>query len=438
MMNAYDSLIKDLAPKKFGKTGKLWVGFLLLIIFGALACYVIQLRTGLIITDMRDYALWGIYISNFVFFVAISLVGSLITAILRLSGAKWSTPLTRIAEIIAVAAIIMAGLTIIIDMGRPERLFNLFIHGRLQSPIIWDVVVITTYLVISILLLYYPLLPDFAILKRHFNNNPKMQKWYGKLSLKWTGTITQQKLKNKSIRILSIMIIPVAFGIHTVTAWLFATTYRPGWDSSNFGPYFIAGAFVAGAGGVITVMYILRRAYHLEAYITAKHFDKMGKLLVLLCLIYLYFNINEYLVPAYKNTVEESAHLQGLFVGQYAPLFWLVIVGGLILPIIVLVFPKGRKPIPVFIVGLIVVIGAWWKRYLIVTPTLLHPFLPIQGVPESWHHYFPSLMEWIITFGTLASALLIITLLVRYLPVIPIHETAMEQGILDADKTTKQ
>jgi molybdopterin-containing oxidoreductase family membrane subunit len=435
-MKNYDALVNDLAPKKFGKYGKIWIGFLLAIILGALGCYIVQLREGLIITDMRDYALWGIYISNFVFFVAISLVGSLITAILRLSGAKWSTPLTRIAEIIAVAAIIMAGLTIIIDMGRPERLFNLFLHGRLQSPIIWDVVVISTYLVISILLLYYPLLPDFAILAKHFNNAPKLQKWYGKLSLKWTGTITQQKLKNKSIRILSIMIIPVAFGIHTVTAWLFATTYRPGWDSSNFGPYFIAGAFVAGAGGVITVMYILRRAYHLEAYITAKHFDKMGKLLVLLCLIYLYFNINEYLVPAYKNTVEESAHLQGLFVGQYASLFWLVIVGGLILPIIVLVFPQGRKPIPVFIVGLIVVVGAWWKRYLIVTPTLLHPFLPIQGVPESWHHYFPSVMEWIITFGTLASALLIITLLVRYLPIVPIHETAMEQGVLETDKSS--
>ncbi len=435
-MNNYASLVKDLAPKKFGKSGKLWIGFLLIIILGALVCYIIQLRKGLIITDMRDYALWGIYISNFVFFVAISLVGSLITAILRLSGTNWSTPLTRIAEIIAVAAIIMAGLTIIIDMGRPERLFNLFLHGRLQSPIIWDVVVISTYLVISVLLLYFPLLPDFAILKKYFKNIPKLSKGYGKLSLNWTGTATQHKHYNKSIKILSILIIPVAFGIHTVTAWLFATTYRPGWDSSNFGPYFIAGAFVAGAGAVISVMYILRKIYHLEAYITDMHFDKMGKLLVLLCAIYLYFNINEYLVPAYKNTVEEAAHLKGLFLGEYAALFWAVIIGSLIVPIIVLIFPKGRKPLPVFIIGLIVVVGAWWKRYLIVTPTLLHPFLPIQGVPESWHHYFPSAMEWIITFGTLASALLIITLLVRYLPIIPIHETAEEQGILETDNSS--
>lgn len=433
-MKQYDQLIQDLAPQKFGMRGKIWVAFLLVVILAALYAYYQQVNKGLAITGMRDYALWGVYISNFVFFVAISLVGSLVTAILRLSGVKWSTPLTRISEVIAVAAIIMAGLTIIIDMGRPERLYNLFLHGRLQSPIIWDVLVITTYLFISLLLLYYPLLPDFAILKKYFGNNQKLSKWYGKFSLNWSGSDIQNRLYRKSLKFLSVMIIPVAFGIHTVTAWLFATTYRPGWDSSNFGPYFIAGAFVAGAGAVVVIMYVLRKAYLLENYITDIHFDKMGKLLVLLCLVYLYFNVNEYLVPAYKTTADEAAHLEGLFTGAYAPLFWTVIVGGLILPVLVLLFPKGRRPLPLFLMGLLVVVGAWWKRYLIVTPTLLHPFLPIQGVPENWRHYFPTPLEWTITFGTLASALLIMTLLFRYLPIIPIHETAEERGLLEHDK----
>ncbi len=436
-METNPQIINDLAPKKFGRYGKVWLVFLLLMILVSFYAYGQQLIKGLVITEMRDYALWGVYISNFVFFVAISLVGSLITAILRLSGANWSTPLTRIAEIIAVAAIIMAGLTIIIDMGRPERLFYLFTHGRLQSPIIWDVIVISTYLVLSLLLLYYPLLPDFAILKTFFGKNTKPGKWYGRLALNWSGSEKQKSLYNRSIRILSVLIIPVAFGIHTVTAWLFATTYRPGWDSTNFGPYFIAGAFVAGAGSVVTIMFILRKTNHLEAYITDLHFDKMGKLLVLLCLVYLYFNVNEYLVPAYKNTKEEAVHLAELFTGEYASLFWLAIVGGLIVPIVVLIFPRGRKPIPAFLMGMLVVVGAWWKRYLIVTPTLLHPFLPIQGVPENWRHYYPSALEWIITFGTLAMALLIITLLVRYLPVIPIHETAEEKGIEELKKSKR-
>ena len=144
MNTAYDKMIDDLAPKKFSWKGNVWVAFLIIIILLGLYAYTQQLRQGLGITGMRDYALWGIYISNFVFFVAVSLVGSLITAILRLSDVHWSTPLTRIAEIIAVAAIIMAGIAIIIDMGRPDRVLNLFIHGRLQSPIIWDVIVIST------------------------------------------------------------------------------------------------------------------------------------------------------------------------------------------------------------------------------------------------------------------------------------------------------
>ena len=198
-MKQYDKLIKDLAPQKFGLRGTVWVIFLVGIILFALYAYYQQLTKGLEITGMRDYALWGVYISNFVFFVAVSLVGSLVTAVLRLSGASWSTPLTRISEVIAVAAIMMAGLTIIIDMGRPDRIINIFLHGRLQSPIIWDVLVITTYLFISVLLLYYPLLPDFAILKKYFKGpQPKLSKVYNKMSLNWTGNPKQKKLYTKS------------------------------------------------------------------------------------------------------------------------------------------------------------------------------------------------------------------------------------------------
>ena len=435
-MKNFEQLTNDLAPKKFGLYGKLWVGFLILILLGGIYAYYLQFTKGLIITGMRDYSLWGIYISNFVFFVAISLVGSLVTAILRLSGVTWATPLTRIAEIIAVAAIIMGGLTIIIDMGRPDRILNLFLHGRLQSPIVWDVIVVTTYLTISILLLFFPLLPDFQILSKKFKSNKKLSKIYKKLSLNWNGNSEQKKIYKWSIKTLSVLIIPVAFGIHTVTAWLFAATYRPGWDSSNFGPYFIAGAFVAGAGAVVAVMYVLRRSYNLKEYLTDFHFDIMGKLLVLLILIYLYFNVNEFLVPALKMKESEAGYLKSLFIGNEALLFWTVILGGLVIPAILLLFKKMRKPLPLFIIGIAVVIGAWWKRYIIVIPTLLHPFLPVQGVPESWHHYNPTALEWLITWGTLAGALLIVTLLVRYVPVIPIHETAEEKGIVEPKENT--
>jgi molybdopterin-containing oxidoreductase family membrane subunit len=233
----------------------------------------------------------------------------------------------------------------------------------------------------------------------------------------------------KAVRILAILIIPVAFGIHTVTSWLFATTLRPGWDSNNFGPYFVSGAFMVGAGAVIAAMYVLRKSYKLDHYFTDEIFNKMGKLLVLLSLVYLYFNINEYFVPAYKMKAQESAHLEALFTGDYAPLFWTVQIGGMILPIILLLFKRGRKPLPIFIISLVVIVGAWFKRFLIVVPTLNHPFIPTNRVPESWLHYFPTLAEWFITGGTLAGALLIITGLIRIFPIVPIAETLEEKEL---------
>ena len=424
-----EQIISDLYPRKFGRLGTIWTTILVIWCMVGAYAYFLQLKNGLSVTGLRDYASWGLYISNFVFFVAISLVGSLITAVFRLADVKWSTPITRIAEIIAVSAIVFAGIIIIVDMGSPEKFMNIFLHGRLQSPIIWDVIVISTYLLISIMLLYFPLLPDIKILLQHKSKNaPWVHKIYNFMGSYWKETKEQKSIINRAISILSIIIIPVAFCIHTVTSWLFATTYRPGWDSTNFGAYFIAGAFLAGSGAVAVAMYVFRKAYKLENYITEKHFDIMGKVIVALALLYLYFNVNEYLVPAYKMKKSESEHLMGLFTGHFSTLFWLAISFSMLIPILILIFKKGRKPLPMFIAGLMVVVGAWGKRFIIVTPTLLHPFLPMTDVPESYHHYIPTWQEWAITSGSCAGALLIMTFFVRILPIIPIHETIIEQN----------
>ena len=424
-----EQIRRDLYPQKFGKRGKIWVAILIAICLIGAYAYYLQLKEGLVVTHMRDYVSWGIYISNFVFFVAISLVGSLITAIFRLANVRWSTPLTRIAEIIAVSAIVFASIIIVVDMGRPERFLNLFLHGRMQSPIMWDVIVIGTYFFISLLLLYLPLMPDLRILNLDPKKNPRLlNRLYRFGGSFWKGTKEQFKVSNRAIAILCIIIIPVAFCIHTVTSWLFATTYRPGWDSTNFGAYFVSGAFLVGAGGVVVAMYVFRKSYHLEKYITDLHFEKMGRIVVLLALLYMYFNVNEYLVPAFKMKKPEEQHLTQLFAGEFALIFWFAIFVGMIIPIFILIFKKGRKPFPMFIAGIMIVIGAWFKRYLIVTPTLLHPFLPMNDVPESYKHYFPSWQEWAIAMGSLAGALLIITFFVRVYPIIPIQETINEQN----------
>jgi len=400
---------------------KFWIALLVFVILLGIYAYYRQLRFGLVVTAMRDYTSWGIYIANFVFFVALSLVGSLFSSILKLNKNKWAVPLTRISEMIAISAIICAIVIIIVDMGRPDRFFNVILFFRIQSPIIWDVIIISTYLVISLLLLYISILPDIATCRDRLTEIPKWQRWFYKiLAINWHNGPKQRKTLKNISRILAITVLPVAFAIHTVTSWLFATTWRPGWDSTNLGPYFVSGAFMAGAAGIIIAMYFLKNQINFRDYITQKHFDRMGKLLVLLSLVYLYFNINEYLGPAFKMVGVEGEHIIELFFGKYAPLYWFVQLSGLIIPILLLVIPYFRKPLPIFIISSFVILGGWLKRFLIVIPSMQHPYLPIQGVPESYLKYFPSWEEWFITLASFAGFLLIITLLVKLFPVIPL------------------
>jgi len=425
-----EDLIRPLHKNSFAN--RVWIRVLIIVILPGIFAYGHQLIKGLGLTAMRDYSAWGLYIASFVFWVAVSLIGSLISSILKLLNQEWSTPMTRISELIALASIAMAGASIVIDMGRPDRVLNIILNGRIQSPIVWDFFVVNTYLVISAILLYLPMIPDIAILRDRMTEAPKwQQKIYKVLSVNWQGTKEQWALLKKSMKIMIILILPVAFSIHTVTSWLFAVNSRTGWHSTIFGPYFVAGAFVAGCAAVIIAMYIFRKRQKLQDYLTDKHFDMMNKLLVLTALVYLYFNINEYLVPGYTWQRLDGEHLQELFLGHEAPLFWGTQIFGLLLPIILLLFRPMRKPLPSFIIAIFVLIGAWVKRILIVIPTEFHTQFPIQLVPESFHHYIPTYNESIITIGTFGIAILIITLLVRVFPVIPIWETIHEQEVAE-------
>jgi len=393
-----------------------------------LYAYTIQLRDGLGVAGIRDYVSWGMYISNFVFFVAASLIGMLISAVLGLTGVKWASPLARIAEIIALAFAAVAGLVIVSDMGRPDRLLYVIIHGRIQSPILWDITVVSVYVLISALLLYLPLIPDLKICYDKLDKMPPFaRKIYKILSLNWNNTPEQQRIIKQTTRALAIFIIPVALAIHTVTSWLFASTSRAGWDSTIFGPYFVTGAFVAGCAAVIIAMFFYRNNYKLQDYITEAHFDNMGKLLVLVSLVYLYFNLNEYLVPGYKMKKFEAIHLNELFTGAHAFLFWSTQLLGLVIPTVLLLFKKMRKPLPMTIVSIFVLVGAWFKRYIIVVPTQEHPYLPIQNVPMNFKVYTPTLIEILITIAPFILVLMIITILSKVVPIVSIHETVEEQ-----------
>lgn len=410
---------------------RFWFFILIMFVGVGLWGWIIQIDKGLGVTGMRDYVSWGMYIANFVFFVAISLVGFLISSALHLLKIHWAKPVSRVAEQVAIAGVALAGLIIVMDMGRPDRLLNVFLHGRFASPIVWDVTVVTTYLTISVLLFYIPLIPDLALLRDRLGDEvPKWKmKIYSLLALGWNGNPQQYKTVYHAMRVLMLLIIPVGLSIHTVTSWLFAATLRSGWDTTILGPYFVAGAFVAGAAAVIMLMYAYRIRYGLKDYFEDIHFDQMGKLLVFVCLVYLYFNINEFLVPGYKMKSAEGVHLKNLFAGSFSAMFWIVQLLGLVFPIILLLIKYFRKPLPITIISFFVLVSAWFKRYLIVIPTMEHPFLPVQNVPENFITYKPTSIEIMITLFSFFAALTIISVLAKMFPVITIWEYAEEKGI---------
>lgn len=430
---SFDLIFHDLTRSLRVKDelSRFWLFILIMFCIVGVWAWGYQIKEGLGITGMRDYVSWGMYISNFVFFVAVSLIGLLISSIMHLLKIHWAQPISRVAEQVAIAAVGLAGLIIVMDMGRPDRFLNVFLHGRFASPIIWDVTVITTYLFISLLLFYLPLIPDLALMRDRLKGKiPEIQyKIYKILAIGYRGNAQQFKIIYHSLRTLMLLIIPVGLAIHTVTSWLFAATLRPGWDTTIFGPYFVAGAFVAGTAAVIQVMYVYRVRYKLKNYFNDEVFDRMGKTLVFVCLVYLYFNINEFLVPGYKMKTAEGIHLTELFIGKSAPIFWFTQIGGLVLPILLLLVRYFRKPFPLTVIALVTLVASWFKRYIIVVPTLEHPFLPIQNVPEHFAHYSPTNPEITITLFAFFAALLIVTALAKLFPVITIWEYAEHQGV---------
>ncbi len=321
-----------------------FVAFLFAVIGWAAYAYFVQLRDGLIVTGLRNYIFWGIYMTNFVFFIGISHAGTLISAILRVTGAEWRRPITRMAEAITVFALMIGGPMIIIDMGRPDRLLNLLQYGRLQSPILWDLISIATYITGSLMYLYLPMIPDLAECRDRLTDAPAWKRFiYRTLSLGWHGGVEQKERLERGVGIMAVLIIPVAVSVHTVVSWIFGMTLRPGWHSTIFGPYFVVGAIFSGIGALLVAMVVFRRVYHLDAYLSDKHFRYLGLLFLVMDIIYIYFTLSEYLTMAYSNDVADQRVMQLLFVGDFAPVFWAMILGGFVLPALMLALPNLVK-----------------------------------------------------------------------------------------------
>lgn len=401
----------------------------LTLIVAGLGAWIYQLIFGLGVTGLNQRVFWGIYISNFIFFIGISYSGTLISAVLRILNAEWRTPLTRMAEQITVIGIIVGFAMIIIDMGRPDRLIFVPYASRLQSPLFWDMISVSTYLVGSIIFFYLPLIPDMAILRDYVKEKEGYgfrKKFYTILSLGYKGTEKQKHSLEKAMNYMSIVLIPIAIMSHTVIAFIFAMTWRVGWHSTIFGPYFVVAAIFSGTAAIIMVMTILRKVYKLEKYITYHHFRNMAYTLIVLLITYFYFTLTEYFTAIYRGAVHDVELLYEMFFGTYAWFFWFFIVLGMIVPLLLLLFSvrnnnSEKSVFRIFIASTLVVIGMWVKRYIIIIPALARPF-----VAEEWTIYKPTIIEWIITFAGVAAFVLAFAIFAKLFPIISLWEIEEE------------
>ncbi|MBI4011454.1 MAG: polysulfide reductase NrfD [Candidatus Rokubacteria bacterium] len=399
----------------------------LMILWGAVA-YWTQFDQGLGVTGLQQPVSWGFYVTNFVFFIGISHAGTLISAILRLSKAEWRRPITRMAEVITVMVLFIGAGQILVDLGRPDRLMNVILYGRYQSPLLWDATSISAYLTASTLYLYLPLIPDIAILRDHLG---KRRFLYSVLALGWTGTEHQQKVLNRAIAIMAVLVIPIAVSVHTVVSFVFSMTIQPMWHSSIFGPYFVAGAIFSGIAALIVAMAIIRRIYHLEAYLKPVHFRYLGYLLLVMTLLWFYLTFAEYLTGYYGNEPEEMKVFWAKFTGPFWPLFWAMVFCNLVLPMILLVRLQHHAIGKTVIASASVVVGMWLERFNIIVPTLSNPRLPF---PEG--HYWPTWVEWGETAGSFGLFILFYVLFVKLFPIISIWEIreGREAGLREVEE----
>lgn len=400
------------------------------VIVGAYAFFW-QLTHGLGVTGLNQRVFWGIYITNFVFFIGISHAGTLISAILRVTQAEWRRPLTRMAEAITLIALVIGAAQVIIDLGRPDRLLLVVVQGRLMSPIFWDFISITTYITGSALFLYLAMIPDIALLRDKFNEKQgfSMRKYlYRILALKWHGSPSQQERLDKSLTIIAILIIPVAISVHTVVSWIFAMTWRVGWHSTIFGPYFVVGAIFSGIAALLVAMFAYRKIYHLEEIIDQRLFRNLGLLLLTFVGIYLYFTISEYLTSVYRGAKGDIELIEELIFGQYAWLFWIFVMMGMVIPGFLLSIScwkyESEKAVwTTSIAAGMVVFAMWVKRFVIVVPSLSRPFVFMD-----WTPYSPTWVEWAITLASLAGFLLAYAVFSRLFPIVSIWELFEEEA----------
>ena len=378
--------------------------------------------------------MWGFMITNFVFWIGISHAGVMLSAILRLAQAEWRRVATRAAEVLTIFSLLTAMQFPVWHSGRPWRTmywefpydFARGIWPDIRSPLVWDPSAIFTYLSSTVLFVFILLIPDLAIIRDRTTGI--RHKFYGVLALGWRGTARQWRLQLIAGVLLSAIILPIFVSVHSIVSWDFAIAIAvEGWHATIFAPYFVIGAVHSGVSGVVTVLILLRWLFHWENYIRREHLDALGRLLIVIAITWFYFFFLEFMMGLYSGEGSEVV-LREMVVTQwpFSLLFVVFILCSFVIPVPLWLFRNVRRSaVLMFWTTILVNIGMWLERFLIIVPALMRK----QSLTFNWGSYAPSPIEIIFVIGSFALVFLGLLVFSKLFPLIPVADAKEGQAL---------
>ncbi|MDX1686924.1 MAG: NrfD/PsrC family molybdoenzyme membrane anchor subunit [Candidatus Promineifilaceae bacterium] len=366
---------------------------------------------------------WGFAIVNFVWWIGIGHAGTLISAILLLFRQEWRTSINRFAEAMTLFAVACAGLFPLIHLGRPGLFYWLLpypntmgLWPQFRSPLVWDVFAVLTYATVSLLFWYVGLIPDLATL-RDRADRLWVKRIYGFFAMGWRNSAVHWQRYQSSYFLIAALATPLVISVHSIVGLDFAISVLPGWHTTISPPFFVAGAVFSGFAMVLVLSIPLRRFYDLDEFITLRHLDNMAKIMLATGLMVAYGYLMEIFTGWYSGNTFEQFLVRNRFLGPYAILYWVMLGANVLAPQVLWFRRLRRNSLLLFVVALVVLIGMWLERFIIVAVSLHRDFLP-----SSWGMYVPTVWDWATFVGTIGLFLTLIFLFIRFVPVISIFE----------------
>lgn len=427
-----ETVLEPLKPPR-----RLYYGVLaVLAFFIALAatCWVYQVKMGMGVTGLSIPVGWAVYITNFVFWIGIGHAGTLISAILHLVRARWRTAISRSAEAMTIFAVMTAGLFPLIHLGRVWVFYFIIpypserqLWPNFLSPLVWDVCAVSTYLTVSIIFWYVGIIPDLAAARDRWEltagaDHPRTR-LYRAFALGWSGSGNQWRHHGRGYLFFAALATPLVISVHSVVSWDFAMANLPGWHTTIFAPYFVAGAIHSGLAMVLTLLIPMRRLLRLERVMTVDHFEAVALTMIVTALIVGYAYVIEPFMSWYSGDLYEKQFAFWRATGWIAPLFWALPICNVLAPLAFLWKRLRRSIAALLVVSILVNIGMWLERLVIIAGSTSHDFLP-----HNWHTYAPRPVEISITLGSFAFFLFCFFIFTRVAPTISISDVKEDQA----------